>query len=142
MYIDVITKTIILLPSFRFRLFIVRYPSISPRMSKVHNQNQLYNYEEKTSYHSKIHPSSSKGFFWDKEGTNNTSNYQEILDCPKSKNYTKIFLIESFDQESIVISIEPTYPFCIGARGSCELFTLIIITDIRKKYKERMKHIL
>lgn len=34
------------------------------------------------------------------------------------------------------------YPFCIGARGSCELFTLIIITDIKKKYKERIKHIL
>jgi len=34
------------------------------------------------------------------------------------------------------------YPFCMAARGSRELFTLIIITDIKKKYKERMKHIL
>jgi hypothetical protein len=34
------------------------------------------------------------------------------------------------------------HPFCMGARGSRELFTLIIIRDIMKKYRERMKHIL
>lgn len=53
-----------------------------------------------------------------------------------------MFIINYSFKRNSVVCANLIYPFCMAARGSRELFTLIIITDIKKKYKERIKHIL
>jgi len=107
-------------------------------VSKIDDQNQLDNYKEKTTQHSKVHPNRAKRLFRNEESTNNPANYQEILDRPESVNFTY-----QSQPVTIVMMIDIIiHPFCMGARGSRELFTLIIIRDIRKKYRERIKHIL
>jgi len=59
-------------------------------MSKIDDQNQLDNYEEKTTQHSKVHPNGPKRLFRNEESTDDPANYQEILDRPESVNFTQV----------------------------------------------------
>lgn len=54
-------------------------------MSKVNNQYKLYDYEAEASDHAKHHPGWSKLSLRNKESTNYTANYNQILDAPEAK---------------------------------------------------------